>query len=205
MAEIDIIKGKFLRGMFDQNTYVLTNEKEAVIIDAGADLEDVKNVIKDKKVLAVFITHAHFDHLWCIEDYVKEFDCDVYFQNGADKKLMDPKLNASVLMQSKTFNIGQKNIKYYAENLNIGSFSFKVYSTPGHAFDCVCILWGKNLFVGDTIFVDGVGRTDLVDSNPFEMIDSLKTILSIDFDVAYSGHYESSTKAEVERNIKSYL
>lgn len=205
MSQITTIKSKFLRGVFEQNTYVLTNKNEAVIIDAGADLEDVKNAVAGKKVLAILITHLHFDHLWYIEDYVNEFGCDVFVQEGAEIKLTDPRLNASFIAENMTFNLSKKFIKYYAKKLTIGSFDFEVYFTPGHASDCVCILWEKNLFAGDTVFADGIGRTDLVDSNPFEMVNSLKTILSIDFDVAYAGHYKHASKKEIEENIKCYL
>lgn len=206
MAEIKTIKSKFLKNMFDQNTYVLTNKKEAVIIDAGAELDDVKQAVEGKKVLAVLITHAHFDHTWNLEKYVNEFGCDVYVCDGEEGRFLNSDLNACFMVRLQVSqNIEQKHIKYYAKNLNIGSFDFDVFFTPGHTADGVCILWQKNLFTGDTVFADGVGRTDLADSNPFELVNSLKVIQNIDFEVAYPGHYEPANKNKILDTLYFYL
>ena len=51
MEKITTIKSKFLRNIFDQNTYVLIDGKHAIIVDAGAELEDVLSAVKNKKVL----------------------------------------------------------------------------------------------------------------------------------------------------------
>lgn len=206
MNKIITIKSKFLKNVFDQNTYILTNKNEAVIVDAGAELEEVKQAVSGKKVLAVLLTHAHFDHIWNLEQYVNEWGCDVYVQQGEERRFVDDKLNASFIVRQKiTKNISKNFVKYYAEKLKIGSFNFEIIFTPGHTSDGVCILWDKNLFTGDTVFADGVGRTDLEDSNPFEMANSLKKILALDFDVAYPGHYESANKDKIETSISYYI
>ena len=180
MSEILTIKSKFMRNVFDQNTYILINKKEAVIVDAGAELEDLKEVLGNKKVLAILLTHAHFDHTWNLEKYVQEFKCDVYVVEGEERRFTNNKLNASFIVRDNIVqNVSRQFIKYYAKKLQIGSFEIEVFFTPGHTSDGVCILWNKNLFTGDTVFVDGVGRTDLEDSNSFEMANSLKQILNI--------------------------
>jgi len=51
--EVVTIKSKFLRNLFDQNTYVLKNENEAIIIDAGADVDDVEREVQGLNVLAI--------------------------------------------------------------------------------------------------------------------------------------------------------
>ncbi len=51
------IKSKFLKNIFDQNTYVCLGEKEAVVIDAGAEVEDVVKAANGKKIVAVLMTH----------------------------------------------------------------------------------------------------------------------------------------------------
>ena len=92
MVKIDVIKSKYMRGVMEQNTYILSNEKFAIIIDAGADTQDVKGVIKNKKVLGVFMTHLHFDHFWFLEEYLNEFKTSVYIQKGANVKFNDKHL-----------------------------------------------------------------------------------------------------------------
>ena len=206
MEKITTIKSKFLRNIFDQNTYILTKGNEVVIVDAGAELEDVISEVQNKKVLAVFLTHIHFDHVWNLEKYVEKFDCDVYVVEGAEEKFLDAEKNASTIMRlNLVFNIAQNKIKYYAKKLKVGKFDFEVFETPGHSSDCVCILWKNNLFVGDTIFADGVGRTDLYDSNNSKMVDSLNMIKQIDFETAYPGHYGFANKAKINQVINYYL
>lgn len=206
MADIITLKSKFLRNIFDQNTYVLLNGNDAVVIDAGADVEDVAEAVKGKKLQAVFLTHIHIDHIWNLEQYVEKFGCDVYVCAGEESRFIDINLNASFVVRQQIIkNIDQKFIKYYAKKLKIGSFNFEIFFTPGHTSDGVCILWNKNLFTGDTVFVDGIGRTDLQDSNAFEMVNSLKQILNIDFSEAFPGHYEPASKEKINKTINYYL
>jgi glyoxylase-like metal-dependent hydrolase (beta-lactamase superfamily II) len=82
---------------------------------------------------------------------------------------------------------------------------FDVFFTPGHSADSVCILFGDTLFSGDTIFADGVGRTDLYDSDNNKMVESLKTILNLNFVNLYSGHYDKTTKEKAKKIIEYYI
>ena len=179
-------------------THVLVNEDEAIIIDAGGDVDDLKQVIGDKKVLAILITHVHFDHICCIEEYIKEWNADVYIVQGAEAKFVDAEKNCSYLIgENSTYNVPQKNIKYYAEKLKIGSFNIEVIFTPGHSEDSVCLLLEKNLFCGDLVLGGTTGRCDLYGGSYEKMQNSLAKLEYIDFEVAYPGHYDKLTKSEV--------
>ena len=203
--EVKQIKSKFLRNIFDQNTYVLSSGDEAVIIDAGAEIEDVKASLGERKVLAVLLTHLHFDHLWNIEKYIAEFHCDVYVQKQAEEKLLDPNKNASnILKKGMTFIVPKNKLKYYAEKLFIGNFEFEIYKTPGHSSDCVCIKTGDYLFSGDTIFEDAIGRTDFYDGSPEDMKKSLKLIENLNFKIACPGHFNICKKDKLLQVIKLF-
>lgn len=206
MDKINIIKSKFLKNMFDQNTYIISNENEAVIIDAGAELEDVKEIVGNKKVLAVLVSHIHFDHIWNIEKYTEEFDCDVYIVEGFEEKFFNPEYNCSTIVKQEIKrNIPKNKIKYYKNNLKLGMFEFDIIQTPGHSADSVCILLNKYLFSGDTLFADGVGRTDLYDSDSDQLINSLNKIMELNFVILYPGHYIDSSKENVKKFIKYYI
>ena len=69
---------RIISKILDSNTFVISKGDKAIIIDAGANLEDVKNEINNKKVLGIFLTHAHYDHVFYCLDYAKEFDCKIY-------------------------------------------------------------------------------------------------------------------------------
>lgn len=201
--EIILLKSKFLRNLFDQNTYVLKNGGNAIIVDAGAELEDVKNTLQGAKVQAVLMTHLHFDHIWNIEQYLNEFDCKVYICKGAEEKFSDPEKNASSIMRNKFVrNVPKEKIAFYdGDKLEIGEFEVGVFYTPGHSADCVCLKVDNALFSGDTLFAGGIGRTDLYDSDNEAMRKSLKQIREIDFDVYYSGHGEPADKSQAKKVI----
>ncbi len=184
-------------GILNQKTYVLVKGKNAIIIDAGAELEDVKKVVQNKKVLAVLITHCHFDHIWCVEDYIKEWDMPVYIFGGAEEKFLDSNKNCSnIIRDRKTFDVNQDNIRYFEDRFKVGDFEIEVIKTPGHSADSVSFLIEKSLFPGDLVLGGSIGRTDLYDSNDRDMWDSLEKLEKIDFEMAYPGHYESMTKQE---------
>ena len=206
MENINIIKSKFLMNLFDQNTYVLSNKKEAIIIDAGAELSDVLEAVGNKKVLAVLMTHLHFDHFWNIDEYLDKFNCPVYVVEGFENKFEIPSLNCSPIVKKEIIkNIKKEQIKYYENKLKIGSFKIDVFFTPGHSADSVCLLIDENLFSGDTVFSDGIGRTDLYDSDNNQMAESLKVIRALNYNKLYSGHYDSSIKPSVDKLIDYYL
>lgn len=77
---------------------------------------------------------------------------------------------------------------------NIGKFNFEVIYTPGHSKDSICIYFKDDniMFVGDFLFKDGIGRTDL-GGNEFDMHNSLLKISKYDKDIIiYPGHGEKS-------------
>lgn len=204
--EIKTIKSKFLRNMFDQNTYVLINKNDAVIIDAGAELDDVVQAVGNKKVQAILLTHIHFDHVWNLEEYVVRFDAPVFVVQGQEKRFDDSALNASmILRQDMRFNIDQTKIKYYAEKLKLGSFDFDVIFSPGHSDDSVCLLVDGQLFSGDTLFDGGVGRTDLPDGSEKKLLESLEKIKQLKFERAYPGHYDSASQDKILTTIMFYI
>jgi glyoxylase-like metal-dependent hydrolase (beta-lactamase superfamily II) len=206
MVEIVRLKSKYMHGVMEQNTYVLLNGKFALIIDAGAEIEEVKEVVGKRKVVGVMLTHLHFDHFWYVEKYVEEFDTEAYVVEGYENKFSDAILNGSYLIRKPIEkNVSKKRIKYYAKNLKLENFDVEVINSPGHAEDCVCLLIEKNLFTGDTIFSDCIGRIDLKDSSKDQMIESLEKIKEIDFETAFPGHYESATKQEILKTISFYI
>ena len=185
------------KGILDQKTYVLIKGDEAVIIDAGSELEDIEKAVQGRKVLAVLITHCHFDHIWCIEDYIKKWDMPVYISNGAEEKFLDADKNCSNILRNRTtFNVKQESIRYFEDKLKIGGFNIDVIKTPGHSADSVSFLIEKCLFSGDLVLGGSIGRTDLYDSSFDDMLDSLDKLKKLDFDMVYPGHYENMSKVE---------
>ena len=83
-----------------------------------------------------------------------------------------------------------QNAKIY-DYKNIDSFpikEFQIFKVPGHSRDSIAILYNKVLFSGDTLFHNGIGRTDLPESEPEKMQDSLNKLKSLDYKILCPGH-----------------
>ena len=200
------IKSKFLRNIFDQNSYVVENKGEYVLIDAGAELDDIKNVLKKSKLSAIFLTHLHFDHIYNLESIVGAYDCPVYIVDGSEEKLFDCNKNASFMIRNNmVFNIDGAKIKYYTDEIKLKKMTAKIYFTPGHSSDSVCILIGDNLFTGDTIFDDTIGRTDFYDGSAEQMEESLRLLSNLDYKTAYPGHYNIVEKNDIDDVISRII
>lgn len=193
--EVRLLKSKYLFGYMDQNTYLILSKKEAILIDAGAEVEDIKNALDGRKLELVLMTHLHFDHIWNLDKIIKEFDCPVYIVRGAEEMLTDSSLNASFLIgQNITKSIDKSHIKYYENEIKTTNFDIKVIFTPGHSKDSVCLLVGDILFSGDTLFAGTTGRTDLAGGSETELNESLKKLEKINYLTLCPGHGETLSK-----------
>ena len=76
--------------------------------------------------------------------------------------------------------------------VQVGEVAITLVHTPGHTPGSQCFLVDGRLVSGDTLFLDGCGRTDLPGSNPEDMYDSLQTLAALPDDtVIFPGHQYS--------------
>jgi glyoxylase-like metal-dependent hydrolase (beta-lactamase superfamily II)/rhodanese-related sulfurtransferase len=91
--------------------------------------------------------------------------------------------------------------------LRVGGLKLKALHTPGHTRDSLCLLTADRVFTGDTLLIEGTGRTDLPTGDPEALYDSLfNVLLRLDPAVAvypahdYKGRSSSSIGREIARN-----
>ena len=90
--------------------------------------------------------------------------------------------NLELFANAEVYNF--KNI----EKLKVNGV--KVIYTPGHTYDSICFLYKDILFSGDTLFHGGIGRTDLQESQPEKMSESLEKLKKIKYKILCSGHVD---------------
>lgn len=185
--------------MYDANVFVVKDGGSAVVIDCGARVEDVKKAVGGAKVVAVLLTHGHYDHSEFAEQYAHEFACQVYMHKNA----VDTASNVD-----SAYGEGEylKNFDYAKllsgdGTLSLPPFAIEYFSTPGHSHCSMCFKIGDHLFAGDTLFDNGIGRTDLISSSRADMISSLDKLSRITFTIAHSGHGADSDYNRQSRNI----
>lgn len=105
-------------------------------------------------------------------------------------------INIILLTHSHYDHVGNldlfKSAKVYDIN-NIGRFKIKdikIIKTPGHTYDSICLLYKNILFSGDTLFYKGIGRTDLPESEPEKMQESLEKLRKIKYRILCPGHVD---------------
>ena len=157
-------------------TYLIASAKgrEAVIIDPVID--NVENYIKllhelDLKLVKVIDTHIHADHV-----------------TGASK--LKQATNCSTLMGEHT-PADAVEIKIKDEEIiKIDQIEIKAMYTPGHTSDSYSFLMDKYLFSGDTLLINGTGRTDFQNGSSKDAYNSLfnKLLKLPDDTLLYPGH-----------------
>lgn len=177
------------------NCYILgcDDTKEAVIIDPGADTDEIKRAVKRSGVSPRFIinTHGHADHIASNKD----FKLPIYIHKLDADFLTNPRKNMSLFFGFLITSPPAGRLLDGGEKIGIGKLALEIIHTPGHTPGGICIKTGKIVFTGDTLFKDGVGRTDLVGSSERDLFDSIKNKLLVfnDDTVIYPGHGPSST------------
>lgn len=191
------------------NTYLISNDKEILIIDPAVELRTIKQIINkyypNQKVAAILLTHGHYDHFTTLNEVIKEFNVPTYLSKNDYPKINNLSLSCANLFGIRKINEFNGEIKYLPEGkIQISTFNLKIIFTPGHTNGSVSIIIENNIFTGDTLFSNGVGRTDLPTGNVIQLNNSIKKLLSLkeNYDV-YPGHNEK-TSIEKEKNINYY-
>jgi len=176
--------------------YIDENTKHGFLVDPAAEPEKLLQIIKENgwTIEKILITHGHFDHIGAVEKLAKELGIPYYIHANGKQYLIDPQMNLSAFFEH---NITLPKAEYLQDGDEISlttapDIKLKVIYTPGHTADSVMYYDADNnvAFVGDTVFKDSEGRTDLPGGNYFQLYDSIKNkVMTLpDNTVLYSGH-----------------
>jgi len=196
------MKVKSVEGMLGSNTFVMTKGETTIIVEAGAELDDVLKELKGAKPSAIILTHEHYDHICYIADYVDAFDCPIY----AHEILIDDLKRGSFknILRSIVLPEHMDNFEPVKSDFKIGEFNIQPIMAPGHSPSSIVFKIDDNLFTGDVLFSFSIGRTDFMEDGPRIMNRTLKNLLQQEFTTAYHGHGGESSYKEQIANIKRF-
>ena len=149
--------------LFDEKsstyTYIISSGKgrEALIIDPVIEHTDQYiKVLKDLdlKLVKVIDTHIHADHVTGLNELNKRTNCIRIMGENSKSEVIDIKLKDD-------------------ENINIEKIELKAIYTPGHTDCSYSYLMNDRVFTGDTLLINGTGRTDFQNGSAHEAYDSL--------------------------------
>jgi len=193
-------------GPLGSNMYIISLRDGYLIVDPSVspDYAISKSKLPDSlrsEVLAVLMTHGHYDHTACLDEWA-EFTDKIYISSDEAKVLNEPLNNCSYLFD-KPLKFSSKTIDL-PDELTISDADIKVLRTPGHTPGSVCFFFEKEkvLFTGDTLFAGSVGRSDLPLGDYGDLMSSLKSLVTLpDETICYPGHgFRTSIRTEKERN-----
>jgi hydroxyacylglutathione hydrolase len=196
-------------GAFDENTYLVADDAtgDAVLVDPGAEPDRIIGLVREAGVAlrAIWLTHAHLDHIGGIAGVKRQWDVPV-FMHPADAPVYAFAERAAA-MYGIDFEVPPMPDRTLAEGdaLRVGSVEFAVWHVPGHAPGHVVFLGGGVMLGGDLLFAGSVGRVDLPLSDPRAMQRSLDRLSSLPADtVVHPGHGPATTIG-VERHSNAFL
>ena len=205
-----IIK-KLPLGPIEANTYIVFDEvsKDAVLIETSGDAEVIKKELDalGANLKYVLLTHGHFDHVFGVNDLRKLYPHAKVFIHKEDEVLTQ-----NIALQCAHFGIAgiekPKIDEYIDENtkINLGENEIRVIHTPGHSKGSLCYLIGKDLFSGDTLFYEEIGRCDLFGGSFSEIEKSIRNkIFTLDKDIVVHPGHGNDTTVEHEVKYNAYF
>ncbi len=197
------------------NTYVLGEEGEpCLLIDPGYNQNGVLNRYVEKhhqgKILALILTHGHFDHFYGLKDFEGLDNIPLFMSEEDFVCLGDPKKNASFDL-AEPFSLEKEVSPYFLEDQDetkIGPFEFQTIATPFHTKGSICLYFKEDgiVFSGDTLFKLGVGRDDLPHAAPKEKERSLAKLFALPEEtLVYPGHGGKTTIGDERPYLSDYL
>jgi hydroxyacylglutathione hydrolase len=158
------------------NIYIILDHEPLLIdtsdnLDSKYILEEIKKVINPEKIKKILLTHLHYDHCGNIDlfqnakVYASEEELENFKETPNDFFIQGISQEARKMLEKA---------KPLQEEMN----NLEIIKVPGHTKGSVAFLDKKRklLFSGDTLFENGIGRTDFKNSIPEEMAGSLDNL-----------------------------
>ena len=197
-------------GAFVENCYLVIDEaaRQCAIVDPGEDAGLILQQLEQAAVvpLAIWLTHAHLDHVLGVSPVRAATGVPV-FLHPADRPLYD-----RVADQATAFGVQADPLAppdrslAHGQELRVGGLSFTVRHTPGHSPGSISVVGEGIVFVGDVLFQGSIGRTDLPGGDMETLLASIERELLVlpDSTIVYSGHGPATTIG-AERRTNPFL
>lgn len=188
----DFASGDPVAAQMRNHAYAIGDEetRQVLLVDpayAAAELVELVGA-EGMAVVGVVATHHHFDHVGGrisghhvegVAELLESVDVPVHAQRGEVERIA---AGTGVPASSLVAHEG-------GDVIGVGGVEVALLHTPGHTAGSQCLLVGSLLVSGDTLFLDGCGRTDLDDSDPVAMYRSLSRLAELPDDtVVLPGH-----------------
>ena len=166
--------------------------REGLIIDPGGSPRKILQAANKEggKIKFIVNTHSHVDHICGNAGVIKGTGAKLIIHELEEKSLTRiHKGLLNILLGGRPSPQPDILVKD-GDTIEIGSSALEVIHTPGHSKGGICLYGENNLFTGDTLFVGGIGRTDLPGGSIEVLLGSIKNRLLVlpDDTIIWPGH-----------------
>ena len=183
--------------------------RECVIVDPAYAVDELLNVAEQDgmKVVGALATHYHPDHVGG-SMMGANIDGIAKLLENTDIPIHVQELEAQWIMRTTGVSAQHLHQHQPGDTVKVGDIEICLVHTPGHTPGSQCFLVDDRLIAGDTLFLEGCGRTDFPGSSPDQMFESLQTLSALpDQTVVYPGHRYSdpSSRSLAEVRQTNYV
>ena len=196
-------------GPLQENCYLLSDETQrAVLIDPGDEAERLLAALDGFELTAVWLTHAHFDHIGALAAVHRQFPVPVYLHEN------DRELFAHAAESAAFFGLALEQPSLdtlpltHAQSLTLGEHKATCLFTPGHAPGHIAFYLSEQgvVFAGDALFQGSVGRTDLPGGDHAQLLASIRReLLTLPDETRVLPGHGPETTIGAERRTNPFL
>ena len=198
-------------GYLKTNCYIVrdTETGKAFIVDPGYVDDKFEKKLEELSISGfdyILLTHGHFDHILGITEIQEKFGGKIVIHEDDEKFFTDSSLslNNPGFFREKLPQKADITV-IDGDEIPFAGSSIKTLHTPGHTGGSVCYILENNIFSGDTLFRESIGRTDFPTGSSEKIIASLWKLAEINGDYrVLPGHGEETT-LDHERRCNPYL
>lgn len=197
-------------GLLNTNIYVVGDGEGCFVVDPACDAQSILDVVGDRTLDAIIITHAHGDHVGAVRELH-----DVTGAQVITSVLEAPFLEGAKAYGGHSFSFDPCPVDRTVEDgdlIEVGDVQMTVIATPGHTTGGICLFVTPRdgqegapvLFSGDTLFSGTHGRADFEEGSMDDMLKSLVRLSLLPHETVVLPGHNDITTIEMESGWLDY-